>query len=725
MLPVDWVSVLSKTAEKELLIKSTDLNIYIFVNLGMLMMKILKFLLILNILFIGRGFICQADGENNTEEIRIDAGSSLKQRSEFTTKDFNDVEAQKSIPPAPPLPVVNSQLIKKVSLLEKITAAAVPSLKLRRLIIFVDQDGDENPDAEGASSTMAHKVMHMLKHRGCIALIDKNILRQFFLLPQAQQITFDKWDIYNIPETCFYLFLLKNYGDQESIEHYKITFFKDQKKWLKIDKSSFNELKHVIEATHHKKAAFTSNDFSKIFITNNDITTNQDLQNLTDLVTAGSQKDYNFIYNYFRPWGIYLTGHGLTNVAIAGMNINDFQSTLNFFNELNIKFMYISTCYGGGSNLKYILDREKIRQDLRYPLAVASISDSETLTIHDKLKIDKTVDYQRFFDALELENLSYSAWIKNVLQNLSVADDWFYWEKGLAAIPQVLIPRVGWFSAIGIDESILILHNVAAEIGRRNKLIDVKGKLGLVVDPNILYPLLKIESRRSDSWPLWVELLKGLPVSQDSLSDQSEYLFYPILIPRKAAIEKVTNYFFERIELDPFENEDKVGLLHFVRNSLLNTQGRVTSCCFFIKELEGFNDGIIEGRGLEKIVLTDVCVETKEGTNGVGPEPRLYASILFSFEGTQRWLELEYQKGSDIPGKWNFQEIEPYNKFKEGWKLIQKTPPAVAVRKKTTSFEQSSSGSSKDPIKNQTTTKKMPPRVPRKIIQQRLGSKDD
>lgn len=105
-------------------------------------------------------------------------------------------------------------------------------------------------------------------------------------------------------------------------------------------------------------------------------------------------------------------------------------------------------------------------------------------------------------------------------------------------------------------------------------------------------------------------------------------------------LKKVTNYFFERIELNPDEELDQVGVLHFIRKSLLNTQGRTTECCFLIKQLVGCNDGIFAGHSQGTISLSDVFVKTQELSDLRTEKDTLYATISFTFQGIKYWLRL-------------------------------------------------------------------------------------
>lgn len=633
-----------------------------------MLIKIKWLLVVTFIWFVSFPFDCYGD-EEEVEVVKVSNQSSMKKTPPpIIPRKKKQIAENAGIPLPPPLPEKIQQPSKQYD--KKVfDQSKLADLPMRRLIMYVDQLNQENPDRENSRSVLAEDCAAMIRLKGCVALVDKNVLRKCLTLPDVDTFSFSGWDMYNIPETCFYLFLPKDYDDKESIRNIKVSIFKDISIFQKVSSPTFEALKGFVETTYKSKPLLSPADFAKIFTTNDVLLKSKEIQELIKSLPEEYEEDYDFVHYYFRPWAIYLTGHGLTNKSIASMDIETFQGLLNSFNKLNVVFMYISSCYAGGENTNYVLNKEKVGVDLYYPLAVGSIMDAIVTSCLD----DISTDYLGFFKAVEdTQGKSYSAWLKSVLRHLSLTNNWFCYDYGLTAIPQILMPRIGWFSAIGVDPSLLILHQPAAVIGRKNGFISIKEKLGLVVDPNILYPSLSIESTQPKTKYkiMWLNALQGLPVLQDNLPDEDEYRFYPIFVPRKATVKEETNYFFERIELDPSGTKNNVGLLHFIRNSLLNTQGRESRCCFLIKELEGFNDGIIDSSAQEKIVLTDVVVETVE-LGAYTPDNKIHAKILFTFKGTQRLMEIEYLKGSVLPGKWDFQPIKSCSLFNDRWKLIQ------------------------------------------------------
>lgn len=153
-------------------------------------------------------------------------------------------------------------------------------------------------------------------------------------------------------------------------------------------------------------------------------------------------------------WNFYITGHGLTNHSIAGLEIKPFQKLLQFFNHVNTNLVAVSSCYAGGVNKNSIttpateIGFEK--DSLNYLVALSSVGESVTYTVSESVKTmnvapkmnAKYAEYTDFFKALE--NPRNPNWLGDALFQLAINKKGILYAQN---IPQILVPRVGVFYA--------------------------------------------------------------------------------------------------------------------------------------------------------------------------------------------------------------------------------------------------------------------------------------
>ena len=154
-------------------------------------------------------------------------------------------------------------------------------------------------------------------------------------------------------------------------------------------------------------------------------------------------------------WNIYLGGHGINNISVAGMPIKDFKEFVQFLSSrLHVYFLYYTTCYAGGLNLitpfknfttNFVIAQESTTASITYPILIRSPDGGpyplceHSLCLDPALYSKKSISFSRFFNALEqdlqnvpvlqrvddpeLEVLSYDPW-RIILNYIAPVQKW-------------------------------------------------------------------------------------------------------------------------------------------------------------------------------------------------------------------------------------------------------------------------------------------------------------
>ncbi len=326
----------------------------------------------------------------------------------------------------------------------------IENIKPVRIAFFIDEH-NEKFGSNGYDAAACEFARTLSQCKSCAIIVSNYILKNMILRrytknPDTYLKRFDvdlnKWDIYTINDTQFFVFVPRNYHN---------TVF-NKSKWTQIDLSSgkeYNGASPIFAMVN--KLIDVVNNFPKISwaddapIEAKRLLSNKNLKYIpyaedvkTDVedLLSPEHKNFNsnqlslifnelpikevktvtvdnkpFKYELYElsslpPCNIYIFGHGSysskkEDITIAGMSVDNIVNTLLFLNDkLNTKSLRISSCYSGGKNLDLMQIKNDIPIRMKYMLIVDSITDTTIFRVTaEKFKNFNRID--KYFEALD------------------------------------------------------------------------------------------------------------------------------------------------------------------------------------------------------------------------------------------------------------------------------------------------------------------------------------
>ncbi len=534
------------------------------------------------------------------------------------------------------------------------------------LAIIIDEVNQENPDSDYQALTA--NLAHMLQTAFVPTIVSRSIVYNYFFrrnrarvdkddpnddhwfIPQNNPVLFNKWHLYDVPRSQFFLFVpdhyLKHYKDSPGLNLDCLTD-------ISAKLPTAQDYDTIIDYINdYKKASqFSIGNLRSILIT---IKSSEHA--LTKDLTKAELKQLAQL----PIWDIILHGHGVytsaIGSAIGGIPPAKAQELLTFLdNELPVGLLYIESCHAGGKNLNLLefyqtineekdaspvdpffallvelqsdetINEENVLRNLDYILIVGSITDKTTWTFSGGQS--NKLFYQLYSDAALLQGKGKL--LDTLLNNLNSLYRHSGSPHGSSNIPQVWLPGGLGFQTYQINNKVQIIGNVKARVHeeeKRNIVLSDSLMAVLVYANRIEVPILvkphvlKIESRQDlrnefvDLRAKWIKnipnvaeallLVQKLPEKLESysalkpiLSKDSENriaikalnLLYPEFI---SMLRGNSIQYFSKIVLRPPEGEEKelTGVMHFIRDTFFDIGDQATTKTFLIEELIGNND---------------------------------------------------------------------------------------------------------------------------------------
>jgi len=512
-----------------------------------------------------------------------------------------------------------------------------------------------------------------------------------------------EWDIYTIEKTPFFALLPKGYSHRDTIvvdnKNINIAVFKVTD-WKKFDSTkSLQDLYTYINQS--KPTKFSIDHLKKIFQTDKDLRQKKIIKDALKLTRDKELATSNLLHTFFKPLTIFLAGHGNVSQKIgkgstvlgglAGIPTRSAEQVFQFFNQLHTNAVFLVSCSAGGKNLDFAayrsdLSKKKLVDSLNYMLIINAITDAPTISgygtqsgtfsIQEKNVISQMkfeglehkLNFDRLFDALEPEekivivkgervskrgHVEKQFLLKTIFDSFSV-DAWYFTSLGINSIPQIWFPGTGWFQTYQFHPDILVLGDVLARKHHEEGTeLSIKDRLAVLVYPAyVTVPVQvapKVYEKSRASTPQWLADWKNFPVLSESSAVYTGKgalynIFYPTFISKN---DESDMHGFASIDVTSHEeNGQKMsGILHFLRDSFLNLQQRVTKKTYVIKKLRGYNDiPVLSVDAGKQIELTDVVLQTHfdSGSNTVKH------AFVFKYDGNY-W---EYERAV-----WKFKQI--------------------------------------------------------------------
>jgi hypothetical protein len=383
-----------------------------------------------------------------------------------------------------------------------------------RIAFFIDGKKESYGKIDGVAVTYDFACA-LSQNALDVAIVSDYILKNLILRKYTKNpdpilakihLTLNNWDIYQVKNTQFFVFVPHNYDDNTIL---------NKKNWTKIDLSigdEYNgsgvdcfpiiswakntpvEVKRLLSNKNLKYIPYAKNLNTEIAPPNptQKIILQQkfDPLQLSLIFDPGAKiikTEAESELSTQKSCNIYISGHGKRK-KVAGIDVNDMTNTLFFFNEkLNTKSVRIVTCSAGGKNLDLMQLKSDIPIRIEYLLIVDSITDAPTALNFMSKKVT-TRRLKKYFEALEnfqngdqffieklnelrarkigagdedirkikseIKKLERNSGLDEVLKNLSLPKQWYLDFCGPNNFPQIWIPKVGWFQTFETDQFI-------------------------------------------------------------------------------------------------------------------------------------------------------------------------------------------------------------------------------------------------------------------------------
>ncbi len=535
------------------------------------------------------------------------------------------------------------------------------------LAILIDQGPFyiETPDNKDHRS-LTENFAHMLQTAFVPIIVSRSIVYNYFVLrdrsdftkndnsftPQNNPVSFNKWHLYDVPDSQFFLFVPDHY----------LTYYKDS---LGLNLNGLTDLSAKLPTAgdyktiigyikgYNEAPPFSINDLRTILTTIKKTASIPGSEQLTKAELKSQDQ--------LPIWDIILHGHGGPDEGpIGGLYASQIESLLDFFDkELPVGLLYILSCNAGGKNLNLlefsesisvgkllklvwlqakgvfkgnIPKQENILRILDYILIVAAITDKPIWFFGGGGQSDKLV-YQLYNDAARLQDKGKS--LDTLLNNLNCLSRHSGSLHASSNIPQVWLPGGLGFQTYQINKKVQIIGKVKVSVHEDEKrpiVLPDSTIVALIYAKSINVPILvtpyviKVEDADLfDELTLRDKWIKNIPTITEQLT-YDEYIIekklekkagqYPALTHifskpdnplEQATLKKglkllypefismlrgSTEQYFSKVELrDPEGEEGKLtGVMHFIRDALFDIGERASTKRFLIKELIGNND---------------------------------------------------------------------------------------------------------------------------------------
>ncbi len=530
------------------------------------------------------------------------------------------------------------------------------------LMIIIDQNNQENPDRDMTALTST--FAHMLQTAFVPTIVSHSIVHNYFVrrgragkeddwaTPEGNPVSFDKWHLYDVPHSQFFLFVPEHY-----IKYYK--------RDLDLNLHNLNDISAKLPTAQNYEAIIE-------YIKGRKKEPEFSIDNLRTILTTIKQETPYLsrrepltkaelkAQDQLPIWDIILTGHGSVSYGgiIGDLSGQQIQELLSFFdNELPVGLFYIQSCSAGGKNLNLLefdetINKEKVLRNLDYILIVGAISDRPTLAFPEEGRTSKLL-YKLYSNAALLQGKGKGKGeppsLDTLLNDLHDLYRTSGSPHGSTNIPQVWLPGGLGFQTYQIDEKVQILGNVKVRVheDQQRRIVLPESSMAILVYPiSIKVPisvaphviegkslddsitfLLKHMASLWEDIPSVVELIQRLehrlsggglsndyPVlnrilptspSQGYLSpwksflrtavESANKLLYPEFI---SMLRGNSKQYFKKIELRPPVGDGKelTGVMHFIRDAFFDIEypsgmgDLVPQKEFYIEELTGNND---------------------------------------------------------------------------------------------------------------------------------------
>ena len=307
------------------------------------------------------------------------------------------------------------------------------------LKILIDQYNSETPDEE-KTEAVTQEFSYALQAGFFPIVVSQSIAYNYLVRKRDKRwqdnVSFDQWKLFDIPDTQFLLFMPKRYltyyqphtGFNLRKLSYASHLLKDPYRslisWLKKTKAP-------------KSPKFYIRDFEKLFVA-----TNEKKQPI---------------------WDIIFSGHGSYDpIHIGGLAPSDMQQILTFFARIPTATFYLASCYAGGKNIDLLqfekaIDNRYIKP-LNYILIVGGITDTPTVVERDAQQF-----YHGFFD-LAAKREGKGKMLDNLLVEINRMNLASGSPHGTTNIPQVWLPGGLGFQTFNIDKRVASLGPVKVRV---------------------------------------------------------------------------------------------------------------------------------------------------------------------------------------------------------------------------------------------------------------------
>lgn len=233
-----------------------------------------------------------------------------------------------------------------------------------------------------------------------------------------------------------------------------------------------------------------------------------------------SNDEYDATGNLKKPqWFIYIDGHGLLGLDIAGMPLREFELFLNFIKKnLKVKLLYYQSCYGAGINSDRILKNftGTVYKSYPFPIIISGLTDAITygriarinISKYGNLALAKFPSYSEFVAEAVKDLTDY----KKLVNHLLPQEPQYHPISGF--LSQIKRPGLPWLSivddtAIVSIRSILVQNRPASldieTLGKKRN--EIRGILLYVTD--IPFELIINVKNNSGNPPEFVSMIPG------------------------------------------------------------------------------------------------------------------------------------------------------------------------------------------------------------------------
>lgn len=562
------------------------------------------------------------------------------------------------------------------------------SLKQKRMPIsipcawIIDQTNQDQPVDKNMTGALLQRFIKSIEQAFFPIIVSHYLLTNFLTRQnpahpnhyavKTVRLDHDNWQVYEIPNTQFYLLVPKKYAFA-FLDGFNIGKMRNVSHLLSDTQALIN---HIAQTKSFPE--FSARQMETIFNT----------------------KSKN-------RWNFMISGHGILYSKIVDLESKQINALLDFFDKyLIVGVVFLETCYLGGANLSLLdFKNQGVTINHNFILLAGSVTDSPTY-----LSPQFGILARNFFNT--------AATLIDKGQGLNRLINYAYviaFEPasihGTAQIPQVWLPRGLGFQTLNTDKEIFSLSNIQLKIHEaENKPIHLLNKRAVLIYPEVINQTLIvnaldykhpfIESPRFDATPHLSKLhirdeqdfaemfdekseffpaLKSRfdPTASPDLSSwlpafseffkQDESFLFPDFI---SMIRSNAKHRFARIELQ--DQMPQLGVLRFLSDAFLDIGERFSKKTFFIDELFGNNDinlllessrivqknitpyplekVAVQNSVNGKVTLKNIIIMTR---GGISPDQNSF-NLQFNI-GNTRWELDSYQQEP-----WHFKDISSY-----------------------------------------------------------------